>query len=307
MQTNSIGNQIKNFITGRSILNRLIVINIAIFLLVNIVNVIYKLGNIQPFIDHCGDSRNPLMYLLALPANTQSLLIYPWTVFSYMFLHEQLFHIFFNMFMLYMGGQLFISFIGEKKLLSVYIIGGLVGATFYIIAFNIFPAFAIIKNCSLALGASASVLAVFFAIVTYAPNYNVMLFLLFKVKLKYVALIFVIIDVFNVIGDNPGGWFAHIGGALWGFLFALQYRKNSKSLFNFNFSKISSLFKRKKKKLKVEYSEKPKRPLSDEEFNKNKAENQKRMDTILDKISKSGYTSLSAEEKEFLFRISKKG
>jgi len=306
MQANRIVNQIKSFITNPSILNRLIVINIVVFLLVNILTIVYKLGNMQANAVICGTNLNELTYFLALPADLHLLSLHPWTVFTYMFLHEQLFHIFFNLFMLYVGGQMFIYFIGEKKLLSVYLLGGLMGAVFYVIAINLFPMFALTKNCSIAIGASASVLAVFIAIATYSPNYSVMLFLIGKVKLKYVALIFVAIDIISIDGKNPGGSIAHLGGALWGFLFAMQYRNKSKALFNIDFSKITAIFNRKKSKMRVNYSETPKRPLSDEEFNKAKAEKQKRIDIILDKISKSGYTSLSAEEKAFLFSISKK-
>jgi membrane associated rhomboid family serine protease len=306
MQTNSIGRQIKNFITSPAVLNRLILINIAVFLLVNIVNIVYKLGGILPDTMICGTRLNELIYFLALPAELQSLATRPWTFFTYMFLHEQLFHVFFNLFMLYVGGQFFVQFIGQKKLFSVYLMGGLVGAAFYVAAFNIFPGFAGMKNCSIAIGASASVLAVFIAIATYAPNYSVMLFLLGKIQLKYIALIMVAIDVISIDGKNPGGSIAHIGGALWGFLFAMQYRRNYKSPFNIDFRKFFALFKSRKPKMKAEYTAKPNRPLSDEEFNKIKVANQKRMDAILDKISKSGYKSLTAEEKEFLFKASRK-
>ncbi len=306
MQTNSFGNRLKNFIISPSVLNRLIVINIIVFLLVNLLNLIYKLGNIQPATFINGFNLNELIYFLALPADLHSLATRPWTIFTYMFLHEQLFHIFFNMFMLFVGGQMFIYFFSEKKLLSIYLLGGILGAAFYIIAFNIFPGFILIKSRAIAMGASASVLAVVFAIITRAPNYETMLFFLFKIKLKYIALIFIVIDLFSIIGDNPGGGIAHLGGALCGFLFALPYRNNSKFTFNINFSKITSLFKRKRRKMKAEYSERPHRPLSDEEYNRMKADNQKRIDAILDKISQSGYKSLSSEEKEFLFKFGKK-
>lgn len=306
MQANRILYQIRNFITNPSILNRLIVINVAVFLLVNILTLIYKIANIQANAAICGTNLNEITYFLALPADLHLLLLHPWSVFSYMFLHEQLFHIFFNMFMLFVGGQMFVYFIGQKKLLSVYLMGGLMGAVFYVLAFNLFPIFALTKNCSIAIGASAAVLAVFMAIATYAPNYTVMLFLIGKVKLKYVALIFVAIDIISIDGKNPGGSIAHLGGALWGFLFAMQLRNKSKTHFNIDFSKITAIFKRKKSKMRIDYSETPKKPITDEEYNKIKAEKQKKVDAILDKISKSGYSSLSADEKAFLFSISKK-
>jgi len=307
MQSNSIGNQIKRFITSRSVLNRLIVINIAIFLIVNIINIIYRLSNIQPVTEICNTRLNEIIYFMALPAEFSYILSRPWTVLTYMFIHEQLFHAFFNLFFLFVGGQLFVYFIGEKKLLSVYLMGGLMGALFYIAAFNIFPGFIVAKSCSIAIGASASVLAVFIAIATYAPNYSVTLFLLGRIPLKYVALIFIVIDIVSIDGNNPGGSIAHLGGALWGFLFALQFKKHAKGFFHLDLSKFWKFFKkRSRSKMHISYSEKPHRPVTDEEYNRTRADKQKKIDAILDKISKSGYKSLTNEEKEFLFKYSRK-
>jgi hypothetical protein len=209
------------------------------------------------------------------------------------------------MIMLYFGGILFMQFLGGKKLIGTYIIGGLAGAMVYILAFNFFPVFNEVSKCSVALGASASVLAVLVAVAVYNPEFSVRLVLFGNVKLKYIAMILVLIDLLSIEKENPGGHIAHLGGALWGFIYILLIKKNWDiyRIFNPIISFFKNLFKP-KPKLKVEY--KKTRPLTDDEYNKNKADKQKKIDTILDKISKNGYSSLSKEEKEFLFSASSK-
>jgi hypothetical protein len=206
--------------------------------------------------------------------------------------------------MLYFGGILFMQFLGGKKLLSTYIIGGLVGAIFYILAFNYFPVFSQITKISVALGASASVMAVLVAIAVYMPDFVVQLFIFGRIKLKYIALAFVIIDLISIDKENPGGHIAHLGGALWGFVYIMMM-KNKFDVYKI-FNPIRNFFKNiftPKPKMHVEY--KKSRPLTDDEYNKNRVEKQKRIDSILDKISKYGYTSLSKEEKDFLFSSDK--
>ncbi len=242
---------------------------------------------------------------LALPASWQLLAARPWTIITYMFLHEGFFHILFNLIMLYFGGILFTEYLGEKRLLWTYLAGGITGGLFYIVSFNIFPAFAQVKDISMALGASASVLAIIVAIATYVPDLTIQLLLFGRVKLKYVAIVFVAIDLLSIQSGNPGGHIAHLGGAFWGFIYAYTL-KNGTDLFRFlHLSSYKSTFKTRKKS-KSEYHQEFKRPLSDEEYNAQKVKRQQKIDSILDKISKSGYSSLSKEEKEFLFKNSKK-
>jgi membrane associated rhomboid family serine protease len=280
-------------------LSRLILINIIVFILANISSLFLSLYKV------------PHTYSLftewfAVPSNPHTLLHKPWTIFTYMFLQESFMHILFNMIMLYFGGTLFLQFLGSKKLLSTYIIGGIVGALVYILAFNYFPLFSDVVKDSVALGASASVIAVLVAIAFYIPDYSVMLFIFGKIKMKYIAIVLVLIDVLSIEKENPGGHIAHLGGALWGFTYIMLLKNNNNifKIFNSFGNFFKNLFK-KKPKLKVEYN-KQGRPLTDDEYNKIKVDKQKKIDTILDKISKTGYDNLTKEEKEFLFSASNK-
>lgn len=287
---------IGGFFQSRSLLSRLIIINIAVWLGINIINVMFFLFNIHSF---------DIIQYLGVPSNIHTLLSRPWTLLTYMFTQEGLFHILFNMLLLYTGGLLFVEYLNEKKLLATYLIGGLTGAIFYIASYNIFPVFQNIVGESIAIGASASVLAVFVAIAVYIPNYTIHLILIGKIKLIYVALIFIVIDLLSINQSNPGGHLAHIGGALWGFFYITQLKKGRdlSSLFDV-FYKMKNPFKP-KPKFKVEYDRNA-RPLTDDEYNTIKVERQKMTDAILDKIAKGGYESLSKEEKQFLFKSSNK-
>lgn len=300
MQNRNIFEDLKKFFFSRNMLSRLILINAAVFLLVNISYLFYYLFKINPGNSICGSEVSGITYFLAVPSNTSALLMRPWTVITYMFLHEGFLHIFFNMIMLYFGGSLFMQYLGGKKLLSTYIFGGLSGAVFYILAFNFFPVFSELKYCSIAIGASASVLAVLVAIAMYIPDFTINLFMVFRVKMKYIALALIVIDLFSIQKENPGGHIAHLGGAFWGFIFIMSLKKNKDIYAIFNPIRIffKNLFKP-KPKLRVDY--KNARPVSDDEYNRIRAEKQQKIDEILDKISKRGYDSLSKEEKEFLF------
>ncbi len=300
--------EVKDFFRRKSVLGRLIIINVAVFLLVNIVNLFLWLFQVQ---------NNPagipgisiLTYYFSIPANIDSLLLRPWSIFTYMFLHENLFHVFFNMFVLYFGGRIFMEYLDDRKLLSTYILGGLSGAAFYIAAFNLFPVFSESVYYSVALGASASVLAVLIAVSTYVPEYSVVLFLFGRVKLKYLALILIAVDLLSINRGNAGGHIAHLGGAFWGFLYIKmmkQGRDVTLNLGNMNFKRFFRFFTKPKKSSPGSTGSGNSRPLTDEEYNFRKNEYQDRIDKILEKISKSGYNSLTKEEKELLFRSSNK-
>jgi hypothetical protein len=208
-------------------------------------------------------------------------------------------HILFNILWLYWFGRIFLEFLDEKKLLGVYILGGLAGAILYILSFNLFPAFAQILPVSRALGASAAVLAIVISISVYVPNYTITLLFIGPVRLKYIAAFMIVLDIISIAGSNAGGHIAHLGGALFGWLFIRQYRKGYDLTRGINrlFKKTSAWFSP-KSRLKVEY----KKSATDYDYNMQKAERQKLIDDILDKISKSGYDSLTKEEKEILFR-----
>ena len=290
---------IKRFFNGKSALSRIILINIFVYVATNIVELIlylFERSNVVPGVHGVSI----VTYWLAVPADLHQLMLKPWTLITNMFYHENLWHLFFNMLMLYFGGALFTQYLGSRKFVTTYIIGGLFGALFYIFAFSTFPVFSQVLPNSVALGASASVLAVIIAIATYIPNFELNFFLIGRIKFKWVAIIFVGIDLLSIQKGNAGGHIAHLGGAFWGFIYVLMLRQTG--VFSGFSHKIKSVFKR-KPKIKVNSS---KRTVSDEDFNYQKKVHQQKIDAILDKISKSGYEGLSREEKEILFKESNK-
>lgn len=266
-------------------------INIVIWLICLFISVFTWLFNISDI--------SFVTKLFAVPSDISALAEKPWSVFTYMFLQEQFGHLFFNMLMLYYGGKIFLQYFSEKQLLFTYIFGGLFGALFFILAFNAFPVFEDMKGHAFALGSSASVLSILIAAATYRPDYTLNLFLLGQVKMKWVAIVFVVIDFLSITKGNSGGHIAHLGGALWGFLYAFMLKSD------FDIYKI---FKKKAKiRVKTVNSENyHKRPKTDEQYNAERAQEQEDVDRILEKIAKNGYSSLSDKEKEFLFRQSKK-
>jgi membrane associated rhomboid family serine protease len=295
------GELLKQAFLGKNVLSRLILINTVIFLIVNVIGLFTYLFAAGQTADS-GISLSIIGQYLALPSSLEALATKPWTIFTYMFLQEDFMHILFNLIMLYFGGLLFVEYLGEKRLLWTYLVGGISGALFFLSAFNIFPVFEPIKGSSVALGASASVLAIIIAVATYVPEYKVHLLFFGRVKLKYLAVIFVVIDLLSIQSGNPGGHIAHLGGAFWGFLYAILL-KNGTDIYRFlNFSGLSPI---KKNRFSTE-NRNYKRPYSDDEYNAIKKKSQAKIDEILDKISKSGYSSLTKEEKELLFKTSKK-
>lgn len=254
----------------------LIVLNIALFLTINI----------GAHMAHVN-----LLPYLAMPLNTRELALHFWTPLTYMFSHESFGHLFYNMLLLFFSGRLFTGFFREKKLLYVYVMSGLSAAIFLVVLSFIFTeAF----SFSYLLGSSAAVLGIICCLAMYAPDMIISLFGLFELKYKYFALfIFVLFTIIDFT-INTGGKISHIGGALFGLFYGYSLRHGR------DFSEIT-LFKR-KSPLKVVH----KRSLSDEEYNTMTRDNQKTLDDLLDKISKNGYDSLSKSEKELLFKLSQK-
>ena len=294
----SILDDIKQSFRQGDNLMKLIYVNLGVFLLVHLVRLIFWLYQV--------DASMLIVNWLAIPADTGELLFKPWTLLTYMFLHKDFFHILWNMITLYFAGRLFLIYLGEQRLVTVYIYGGIAGALLYVLAFNIFPLFSASLHSSIALGASASVLAVLIAIATYIPNFAVRLFFLIEIKLKYIAIFFVITDIISIPESNAGGHIAHLGGALFGYMFAKRYQRGIDWSLGFYrwISAIGSLFKPKSKsKMKVAYK-KGKQPYASSSPASSKPD-QDRIDRILDKISKSGYDSLTKEEKDLLFKASK--
>jgi len=288
--------EIGRYFRSPAILPRLILINIAIWLLIAVARVFSFLFNIP-------DSAigNAIADYLAVPAKFDSLLSRPWTLATYMFLHVSFFHILFNMLWLYWFGKIFQEFLRSKQLLFVYIAGGLSGGLLYILFYNVFPVFRMTIDQSVALGASASVMAIVTGIAVYVPGYTVNMLLFGRVRIIYIAAILFVLDFFMIRSSNAGGHIAHIGGALFGLLYAMSLRKG------FSFKRVSNPFLkfRRHKTFRPGVKFPNERPLSDDEFNMRKAARQKRIDMILDKISKSGYESLSEEDKEILFKAGK--
>jgi membrane associated rhomboid family serine protease len=291
-----IWDDIKKTFSNGSNLTKLIYINIAVFILITIVAVIGFLLNNETIAESA-------LNIFSVPSSLKSLLLRPWTLFTYMFMHKDIWHILFNMLWLYWFGKIFLEYLDQRKLVAVYLLGGLSGAVLYIFSFNIFPAFEGVVADSVAIGASASVMAIVIAIAAYVPDYTVQLFLFGRVKIKYMALA---IFVFTSIMDfsvNSGGKLAHIGGAFFGYFYTLNLRQGKDMGRGFNkiLDFFVTLFKP-RKKMKVTH----KKAANEYEYNKTKAEHQARINKILDKISKGGYDSLTKEEKETLFKESQK-
>lgn len=238
----------------------------------------------------------------------------PWTIISYAFLHDGLWHIASNMIILYLSGRYFITYFSEKKAITVYLLGAISGALLYMLSYNLFPAFAGVNQKHL-VGASASVMAILIAMATYAPNLGVRLFFLGSVKFWWIAVFFVLIDVMQIPVSNSGGHLAHLGGALFGFLYALQYKKGNDIGAGFEklMDGVVAMFQPKKKSpLRTVHKSAKSKPKAKSSYrttnvqtNRSKSPNQEQIDSILDKISKSGYDSLTKDEKDLLFRAGK--
>jgi membrane associated rhomboid family serine protease len=291
-----IWDDIKSSFTSGNSLIKLIYINVFIFIFITIIAVIGFLINNSYISVKVVD-------LLAVPASLKELVLHPWTLITYMFTHKDIWHIIFNMLWLYWFGKIFLEYLDERKLVALYLLGGIAGAVVYIISFNIFPAFSGMIEGSEAIGASASVMAIVVGIAVYVPNYTINLILLGQVKIKYMALAIFILTSAMDFSVNSGGKLAHIGGAFFGYFYVLSLKsgrdpgKGINRLIDF----FATLFKP-RKKLKVTH----KKVANEYEYNKMKADHQKSINSILDKISKGGYDSLTKEEKETLFRESQK-
>ncbi|PJC58051.1 MAG: DUF1751 domain-containing protein [Flavobacteriales bacterium CG_4_9_14_0_2_um_filter_35_242] len=229
----------------------------------------------------------------ALPAQYNALLLKPWTLFTYAFLHASLWHILANLIVLFYFGNLFLDYLTQRQFLTYYVLGALFGGLIFILSFNFFPA---LKNSnSVLVGASAAVTAIFVGIATYIPNYEINIRFIGFVKLWVLATIWVGLDVIQIPVNNAGGHLAHLGGALIGLILTYKPQNNFKFI-----SYLTGLFSTQKKKpLKTVYKSTKKTEFSNREVN------QKRIDAILDKISKSGYETLSKEEKDYLFKSGK--
>jgi membrane associated rhomboid family serine protease len=288
-------NELKQNYKNGTILIKLIYINIGVFVVVKGISLFY-------FLFTGNKSDDFFYYWLAVPSNYRELISHPWSIVTYMFMHADIWHILFNLLWLFWFGQIFLQYIDQKKMLQVYLLGGFCGAVFYAVSYHFFPAFEFLRSQSIPLvGASAAIMAIVIAVAAIVPDYSMNLMFIGPVKLKYLAMVTLVIDAVSIPNNNAGGYISHMGGALFGYLFAIRY-KNGKDItkgFGIFLESFFSLFKF-KKKMKVTY----KKPFDDFEYNKQKIDKQKEIDRILDKIAKGGYESLTKEEKDFLFRSS---
>lgn len=290
----SIFTDFKQTFRRGSVLAKLIYINTGVFIFVRLAIVLLMLFNI--------DGGSFLRYL-QVPSSLSLLLVRPWTLVTYMFTHFDFWHILFNMLWLYWFGKIFLMFFNERQLGGLYILGGLAGAFLFVLAYNLFPYFDAYVPNSYLMGASASVMAIVFAVSFYRKDFEINLLLIGRVKLIYLAIFTFVIDLLAVTSSNAGGHIAHVGGALLGIWFAnrIARGKDLTAPVNRLVDWVVNLGKR-KPKMKVTYNRREK----DYEYNARKNRDNEEIDRILEKLRRSGYGSLSAEEKRKLFEASKK-
>ncbi|WP_459212430.1 rhomboid family intramembrane serine protease [Aquimarina rhabdastrellae] len=285
----------KNF----SIIEKLIAINVVAFLL----KTLFFLFGLPPV---------TLIKWLGFPKELMAFLVKPWTIITYAFVHADLWHILSNMIILYFSGNFFINYFSGRRALTVYLLGAISGALLFMLSFNLFPAFTNVSSLPM-IGASAAVMAILIAIATYIPNMGVRLMFLGTVKFWWIAAFFVFMDIARIPVSNAGGHIAHLGGAIFGYWYAIQAKKekNIGSGFENMMDKLIALFSFKprsplKTVYKAEDFKKKKYKTTNTSVSKNtKSQQQEQIDKILDKISKSGYDSLTKQEKDFLFKSGK--
>jgi membrane associated rhomboid family serine protease len=281
---------------------QLIFINVVVYLVLAVLFVFSTAAGFSPFFESIHAQ-------LAIPAPFFSFLAKPWTIITYAFVHDLtgIFHILFNMLAFYWFAKIFIEYLGSDKLIAVYVLGAITGAVSYLMVYNTIPFY--IERVPLhgMVGASAAVYAVLVATATLLPDYTFFLLFLGPVRIKYIALIYIVISFLGSVGGNAGGNVAHLGGALMGYIYIkqLQVGVNWGSWITITLDWIKGLFSP-RSKVKVTYrSAEPKARSAKANTQSSKA-SQDEIDAILDKISDRGYESLSKEEKEKLFNASKK-
>ena len=267
--------KLNNYLTSKSVVEKIILINIIIYLCPFLFKTILFLFQINDF---------SIINWFTIDANLDEFIFKPWSLLTYGFLHGSFSHIFWNMIIFYYFGNIIQDIFGEKFLFNLFISGIIVGGLTYFISYNLFPAFKGIN--SVMIGASAGVMSVLFFLTAYNPKYPIRI-IFFDVKILYIAIFLIFYDITQIPLNNSGGHIAHIGGAVWGYYSFLNYNKENNiiksflSFFNF------------KKNSKASFNE------------KSNNFNQKKIDEILDKISSSGYDSLSNSEKDYLFKAGK--
>ncbi len=289
----SLKDRLRNFIRDKSTLNRLIVINVSVFFLYFIANLIFKTVFFLSGEETAGFSETVLMWL-ACPASFKAAIMKPWTYITSLFLHISFWHLFFNVIMLLVAGKIFLNNLNSRQLLATYLIGGVIGNIIYQCSYAVFPVFADVVGTAKVLGASGAIMAVFAAAVLVRPNERLSLLLLGNIKIIWLFVIFLAFDFLSITKGNAGGHIAHIGGAAYGAVYIFFHSKQ------WNFLHIPKRYYTKTRKKEKFYTSQPYK-FTDEEYNARKRQNERKTDEILDKISKSGYDVLTKEEKDFLF------
>ena len=288
MNTNNLVGQYKQL----SIVLKIIVINTLIFLIFYLGSFFFKL------------SPSTLVSWFVLPTSFLEIVFQPWSFVTYAFLHAGFWHLFWNMYLLYWFGLYVLNLFTSKRFLTIYLLGAINGGLFYVLAYNLFPVFNNIS--SNLMGASAAVLAIVIFIATYTPDAIVRIFT-FRIKLWQIGLVMVLLDLLQLPSSgNAGGLIAHMGGAIFGYVYAIQLKKgNDIGIWFENFMDLLvNLFKSNKyKHFKQVHKTKQSAPKNTK---RNQTTNhQIKIDRILDKIGKSGYDSLTKAEKDFLFKAGK--
>lgn len=272
-----------------NIAEKLIVVNVAVFIVNSLVTFLFRLNS------------RSIMRWFELPKEFSDFIVQPWSLITYSFFHGGFMHIFWNMLLLYFVGRIFLNLFNYKTFINVYFLGAIAGGVLFLLSYNVFPVFSGIDTALI--GASAAVMAVLLFVCTYLPNQEVRV-IFFNVKLWYIGVFVVLLDLIQLPMGNSGGHLAHLGGELLGFLYArkLMDGKDIGEGFGNLVDKFGAIFsKRKRSPLKTVHRSKKMNHYD----NSNKQEYQKHIDEILDKISKSGYESLTKEEKDFLFKAGK--
>lgn len=276
---------------------KLIFWNILLFAIPSIIVALLQLFNIN------------LSYFnyVALSSNVDDVFVKPWTIISYSFFHTGFLHLIFNMIMLNFVGKLFVSFFTQKQLLSLYVLGGVFGGIVYLICYTFLPSLS--NENKLLVGASGSIMAILFATMTYQPHMDIRLALIGSIKIWHIALLYLVIDLIQLPIENTGGHLAHLGGALFGFIYikTLQSGTDLGSGLNAVLDWFANIFSPKESTpfKKVHRNPKPQNATKSTSKIVTKDKSQQQIDEILEKISKSGYDSLTADEKEFLFKAGK--
>ncbi|MDW7695093.1 rhomboid family intramembrane serine protease [Flammeovirgaceae bacterium SG7u.111] len=282
---------------------KLIILNVCVFVLINLVWFISTIAKDLAIYEFAKDN-------LAIPSAINQFVFKPWTLITYFFTHQDFFHILFNMLIMYWFGLIIQEFLGSKKLVALYILGGMAGGVAFLLMYNLIPFF-IERGPVPMLGASAAVYAIVIGAAAFMPEYRMSLILLGPVKIKYIAAVYIFLSFIGTTGANAGGNIAHLGGALIGFVFIKQLQKGddwSKPISNI-LDSIAGLFKG-RSKMKVTYkkgaSVKTSNAKASQPVKPNGEPDQAIVDAILDKISESGYEKLTTEEKQILFKASQK-